>query len=115
MFDVSFWEVLLVAIIALLVIGPEKLPRVAAEVGKWFGRAQRFIRNARVELEREFHNYEIKEALEKQKKHLEEVKKIAAEAGSDLKHKLEDIAADQEINDPENTDSNIDTKQHERK
>ena len=55
MFDIGFWELVVIAIIALLVIGPEQLPGFAREAGKWAGRVRRFIRDARTELERELH------------------------------------------------------------
>ena len=55
MFDIGFWELIVIAVIALLVIGPEQLPGFVREAGKWAGRVRRFIRDARIELERELH------------------------------------------------------------
>jgi sec-independent protein translocase protein TatB len=79
MFDIGFWELCLTAVVALVVIGPERLPKVAYEAGKWFGKLQRFVRNARFELEREMHNYEIQRTLSEQKKELEEIANTANE------------------------------------
>ena len=45
MFDIGFWELSIIGIVALLVIGPERLPAVARTVGKYVGRANRFIAN----------------------------------------------------------------------
>jgi sec-independent protein translocase protein TatB len=53
MFDVGFPELVLVFIIALLVLGPQRLPKVAAEIGKWVGRARRTATQLRRQLERE--------------------------------------------------------------
>lgn len=53
MFDVSFPELVLVAVIGLLVLGPQRLPKVAAEIGKWIGRARRTATQLRRQLERE--------------------------------------------------------------
>ena len=53
MFDVGFPELVLVFIIGLLVLGPERLPKVAAEIGKWVGRARRTATELRRQLERE--------------------------------------------------------------
>jgi sec-independent protein translocase protein TatB len=53
MFDVSFPELVLVAIIGLLVLGPQRLPKVVAEIGKWVGRARRTATQLRRQLERE--------------------------------------------------------------
>jgi Tat protein translocase TatB subunit len=52
-FDVGFPELVLVFIIGLLVLGPQRLPKVAAEVGKWVGRARRTASELRRQLERE--------------------------------------------------------------
>jgi sec-independent protein translocase protein TatB len=52
-FDVGFPELVLVFIIGLLVLGPERLPKVAAEIGKWVGRARRTATELRRQLERE--------------------------------------------------------------
>lgn len=53
MFDVGFSELVLLAVIGLLVLGPQRLPKVAAEVGKWAGRARRTLADLRYQLQRE--------------------------------------------------------------
>ena len=53
MFDIGFWELLLILSIALIVLGPERLPTAARTVGRWTGRARAFVRNLTTELERE--------------------------------------------------------------
>jgi Tat protein translocase TatB subunit len=53
MFETSFPELMLVAIIGLLVLGPQRLPKIAAEIGKWVGRARRTATQLRRQLERE--------------------------------------------------------------
>jgi sec-independent protein translocase protein TatB len=90
MFDIGFWELCLTAVVALVVIGPERLPKVAYEAGKWFGKLQRFVRNARFELEREMHNYEIQRTLSEQKKELEEIANTAKEVVQQLKLETKD-------------------------
>jgi sec-independent protein translocase protein TatB len=52
-FDVGFSELVLLFIIGLLVLGPQRLPKVAAEIGKWVGRARRTATELRRQLERE--------------------------------------------------------------
>jgi sec-independent protein translocase protein TatB len=59
MFDIGPGELLLVAIIGLLVLGPQRLPKVAAEIGKWVGRARRTASQLRRQLEREIELSEI--------------------------------------------------------
>ena len=59
MFDVGFQELFLVSIIGLLVLGPQRLPKVAAEIGKWVGRARRTATQLRRQLEREIELSEL--------------------------------------------------------
>jgi Tat protein translocase TatB subunit len=53
MFDVGFWELALIFMLGLMVLGPEKLPRIAAQLGRWIGRARRTASQLRYQLERE--------------------------------------------------------------
>jgi sec-independent protein translocase protein TatB len=59
MFDVGFMELVLLFIIGLLVLGPQRLPKVAAEIGKWVGRARRTATQLRRQLEREIELDEV--------------------------------------------------------
>jgi sec-independent protein translocase protein TatB len=52
-FGIDFSEILVIFAIALVVLGPEKLPRVAATVGRWLGRARAMARQFREQLEQE--------------------------------------------------------------
>ncbi|HLU80168.1 MAG TPA: Sec-independent protein translocase protein TatB [Burkholderiaceae bacterium] len=53
MFDVSFTELMLIGVIALIVIGPERLPKVARTVGHLLGRAQRYVTDVKSDIQRE--------------------------------------------------------------
>jgi len=53
MFEVGFTEIILILGIALVVLGPEKLPRVAAEIGRWLGRARAMARQLKIQLDEE--------------------------------------------------------------
>lgn len=53
MFDVGFWEISLIAIVALVVVGPERLPSLVNEAGKWAGRARGTIRDLKYDLQRQ--------------------------------------------------------------
>ncbi len=64
MFDISFSELFLIGIVALVVIGPERLPRVARAFGLMVGRAQRYVNDIKVELQREANLEEIKKMQE---------------------------------------------------
>jgi len=52
-FDISFAELMMIAVVALLVIGPDKLPQVARTVGAYVGRLQRYVAQVKEEMNRE--------------------------------------------------------------
>jgi sec-independent protein translocase protein TatB len=60
MFEVGFSELLLIFAIALVVLGPQKLPKLAQQVGRWVGRARAMARQFREQLEEEASNLESK-------------------------------------------------------
>lgn len=60
MFDIGFWELALVGLVALLVLGPERLPAFARTVGRWAGKAQRLTREFKHDLEREIDLSELR-------------------------------------------------------
>jgi sec-independent protein translocase protein TatB len=64
MFDVGFSELILLAIVALVVLGPEKLPHAARIAGGWVGRIRRTVSTMQAEIEREVAAQEIRGKLE---------------------------------------------------
>lgn len=62
MFEVGFTEILLICAIALLVLGPARLPKLVADVGRWAGRARSMARQLRTQLEQEVHYDPLKDA-----------------------------------------------------
>lgn len=60
MFDLSFFEIMVIGVVALMVIGPEKLPTVARSIGRFTGRAQRYISQIKEEVNREVRFDELK-------------------------------------------------------
>lgn len=66
MFDVGFWELALLGLILLLVVGPERLPKFARTAGLWIGRGRRMLGSMKAEIDREIKAQELKEILDKQ-------------------------------------------------
>ena len=62
MFDVSFQEVFIILLVALIVIGPERLPKMARTMGLWVGRARAMFNSMRNEVERELQLEELRKA-----------------------------------------------------
>jgi sec-independent protein translocase protein TatB len=58
MFDVGFWELVILFGIGLMVLGPERMPKVAAKVGRWAGQARRMARNLSTQLRDEIEPFE---------------------------------------------------------
>lgn len=66
MFDIGFWELALVGVVALLVIGPERLPKVARVAGFWLGKARRTVASVKEEIKDELHAEEVRQMLRDQ-------------------------------------------------
>jgi sec-independent protein translocase protein TatB len=64
MFEVGFTELLLISALALLVLGPQKLPKLAQQIGRWVGRARAMARQFRDQLEEEAHTLETKMSVD---------------------------------------------------
>jgi Tat protein translocase TatB subunit len=67
MFDVGFWELALISVLGLLVLGPERLPRVARTVGQWIGHARSVARRFQREIEREIAIKDLQERYERER------------------------------------------------
>ncbi|MGH8474689.1 MAG: Sec-independent protein translocase protein TatB [Methylococcales bacterium] len=63
MFDIGFWELVLVGLVALIVVGPERLPEVARALGSWAGKAHQSMRSLKQEFEDELHAEELRRSL----------------------------------------------------
>lgn len=81
MFDIGFMELLLISIVALLVLGPEKLPHAIRTTALWIGRARRSFTKVKSEIEQQLNADEIRRQLHNESilKDLEEAKKKASE------------------------------------
>lgn len=91
MFDVGFSELALIGVIALIILGPDRLPKAARTAGLWVGRARRMLSDVKADIDREVRRSE-----------LEEIKDI----GSEIKKAGEEIKKDTEVlNETIETDS----------
>jgi sec-independent protein translocase protein TatB len=64
MFDFSFGELAVISAVALVVLGPERLPKVARTVGEWAGKAQRYVSQVKADINREMELSELKKLQE---------------------------------------------------
>ncbi|KAF1699957.1 Sec-independent protein translocase protein TatB [Pseudoxanthomonas suwonensis] len=96
MFDIGFGELLLIAVVALVVLGPERLPKAARFAGLWVRRARAQWYSVRAELERELEAEELKRNLQETQNQLRQAEATlrqeaeAARSGLDeLRHQVE--------------------------
>ena len=87
MFDIGFSELLVIGIVALIVIGPQKLPRVARTVGHLLGRLQRYVADVKADINREIE-------LEELRKMRDSMQKAASEMQSAVDTELSKTADD---------------------
>lgn len=83
MFDIAFSEMVIMAVVALIVVGPERLPKLARQVGEWMGKLQRYVADVKSDLNRQME--------------LEELRNIKAEvtsAARDLEKSVRDTVSD---------------------
>lgn len=90
MFDMGFTELMLIGIVALVVIGPERLPGVARTAGKYFGRLKRFMTTIKADVEQELRADELRAILVDQQKELNTLKDSISGAGKEFE---KDISA----------------------
>ena len=72
MFDIGFWELCLIAVVALLILGPERLPIAARTAGLWIGKARRMIGSVKSEIDRELQLDEVRRRLQDEEVKLRE-------------------------------------------
>ena len=66
MFDIGFFEIIFIMVIALLVVGPERLPRIARAAGLWVGKMRGFVASVKADIDQELAADELKKVLAKQ-------------------------------------------------
>ena len=84
MFDVGFTEIMLIGVVALVVIGPERLPAVARTVGQYVGKLQRFVTGVKRDIRNELESGELKDLIGDQKAQIDELRKMVNTTRRDL-------------------------------
>ena len=94
MFDIGFWELALIGMLALVMLGPKRLPEAARAAGYWLGRLRTFISNARSELDQHLQGSDmeeirrLKEELDSTRRYIQEV---ADKTGADMAQSLNEF------------------------
>lgn len=107
MFDVGFSELCLIALVSLLVLGPERLPKAARVVGFWLGKTRTLVASIKEEIRLELHAEEMRQLFQDQQNYLQELntetesylnKPFSPELQqtvTEVQEMLDEIAADQ--------------------
>jgi sec-independent protein translocase protein TatB len=91
MFDIAFSELLVIAVIALLVIGPERLPKVARTAGLLFGRLQRYVNDVKADIQREMELDELKKLRSQFEDAARSVEQSVSEVNRELQSATDDL------------------------
>lgn len=83
MFDIGFSELVAIGLIALIVLGPKRLPEVARTAGRWVGQLRRFIADVKQDIDREMHTEDLAE-LRKLRQELNDTRRLTENSSGEL-------------------------------
>jgi sec-independent protein translocase protein TatB len=91
MFDIGFSELVVIAVVALIVIGPERLPRAARTMGHLFGRLQRYVNDVKSDINREMELDELRKLQQQVQGAAREIETSMSTAARDLESGVRDV------------------------
>ena len=94
MFDFGFWEIAIIGVITLIVVGPEKMPSLARKVGLYFGKLNRFFNKVKSDINEEIRMDEIKEQMS-----MDEEKIIISEVTEDIQSSVDSLREENILSD----------------
>ena len=96
MFDVGFSEIIVIAVVALIVIGPERLPKTARMLGHLFGRLQRYVNDVKADISREMELDELRRLQREVKGAATEIEQSIRSAATDFQSGIKSV--EQQLN-----------------
>src|SRR5215831_296777 len=94
MFDVAFSEIVVIAVVALIVIGPERLPKVARTLGHMFGRLQRYVNEVKADINREMELDELRKLQSQVQSAAREIEQSASHAAHSVESGVRSVESD---------------------
>jgi sec-independent protein translocase protein TatB len=94
MFDIGFSEIVVIAVVALIVIGPEKLPKTARTLGHLFGRLQRYVNDVKADINREMELDELRKLQQEVKSAAREIETSVQTAARDFETSARAVESD---------------------
>ncbi len=92
MFEIGFSEIVVIMVVALIVIGPERLPKVARTLGLLWGRAQRYVNGVRADIERDMQLEELRQLKQKVEQEAMSVEQSARQSLQSLDQQTQSLA-----------------------
>jgi len=93
MFDIGFSEIVVIAVVALIVLGPERLPKAARTMGHLFGRLQRYVNDVKADINREMELEELKKLQQEVKTAAQDLQQSVSSAASSVESGVRDVEA----------------------
>ncbi|TKR29229.1 twin-arginine translocase subunit TatB [Luteimonas gilva] len=100
MFDIGFSELLIIAVVALIVLGPERLPKAARFAGLWVRRARAQWNSVKDELERDLAHEELKRNLQDTRELMRQADQDLRDQGERIRHDFERMPGDPDATPP---------------
>ena len=94
MFDIGFSEILVVGVVALIVIGPERLPKVARTLGHMFGRLQRYVNEVKADINREMELDELRKLQSEVQSAARSIEQSVTKAAHDVESGVRSVEAE---------------------
>lgn len=91
MFDIGFYELALIGVLALLVLGPKRLPEAARTAGRWVGKLRAFVSNVKQDIDREIEGGELTE-LKRLKEELSQARTLIEESSNSIHQQVDQLA-----------------------
>ena len=91
MFDIGFWELLLIGIVTLVVVGPERLPDVARTAGVYVAKLRRFVAGVKSDINAELETGELKKILGDQRDQIKELKDMVDSTRKEMETSVSEV------------------------
>jgi sec-independent protein translocase protein TatB len=94
MFDIGFSEIVVIAVVALIVIGPERLPKTARTLGHLFGRLQRYVNDVKADINREMELDELRKLQQQVQSAARDIESSVSSAARDIESGVRSVETD---------------------
>ena len=91
MFDIGFWELALIGVLALVVLGPKRLPEAARTAGRWVGKLRAFVANVQQDIDRQMGSGELEE-LRRLKEELNQTRQMIEQSSQSVYQGIESLS-----------------------